>query len=48
MHRIFTRLMAWISPLFAVPCAPDPLRSMSPAELADLPVSHPASDTCGC
>ena len=48
MNRIFTRLVEWLNALLAVPCAPDPLSGMSPAELADLPISHPATEPCGC
>jgi hypothetical protein len=48
MYRIFTRLIDWLAALLAVPCPPDPLAGMSPAELADLPISHPDPEPCGC
>jgi hypothetical protein len=48
MNTIFTRLIDWLNALLAVPCAPDPLSTMSPAELADLPISHPDTEPCGC
>jgi hypothetical protein len=48
MYRIFRRLRAWLRPLLTSPCPPDPLSTMSPAELADLPTTHPATEPCGC
>jgi hypothetical protein len=44
MYRIFTGVRNWLSAFVAQPRLPDPLDQMSPAELADLPVSHPRFD----
>jgi hypothetical protein len=41
MHKFFSSLRTWIAAVTATPTAPDPLSSMSPRELADLPISHP-------
>ncbi|HQZ11912.1 MAG TPA: hypothetical protein PK286_03415 [Devosia sp.] len=41
MHKYFSRLSAWFAAIRATPAAPDPLSSMSPRELADLPPNHP-------
>lgn len=46
MHKIFTIIRLWLSPLLANKPVPDPLAGMSAHELADLPVHHPASDCC--
>lgn len=48
MHRIFTSLVNWLNALVAVPRLPDALDQMTPAELADLPVTHPAADPEPC
>ena len=48
MQRMLNSIRNWLSALVAVPCAADPLESMSAHELADLPVIHPAADPCGC
>jgi hypothetical protein len=48
MHNIFTSLRRWIDSMLAVPCPVDPLLAMTPHELADLPVSHPRAEPCGC
>lgn len=48
MQKILTRLALWLNALVAVPCAPDPLAAMSAHDLADLPVSHPKTEPCGC
>ncbi|HHY49888.1 MAG TPA: hypothetical protein GYA10_09090 [Alphaproteobacteria bacterium] len=48
MHRIFMAMRSWLERLAARPCPPDPLLTMSPRELADLPAVHPARDSCGC
>jgi hypothetical protein len=48
MYRIFTRIKISLSTLVAIPCPPDPLSAMSPAELADLPVTHPDPEPSGC
>jgi hypothetical protein len=44
MYRIFKGVRSWLSAFVALPRLPDPLDQMSPAELADLPVSHPRFD----
>ena len=44
MNRIFNRMRTWVQAFVAAPRPADPLESMSPRELADLPASHPASD----
>lgn len=47
MHRIFTRLAAWLNAFLAAPRMPDPLDGMTPCELADLPPVHPQPERCG-
>lgn len=44
MNRIFTLIRDWLDALVAQPALPDALATMSARELADLPVSHPATD----
>ena len=44
MHKTFTRLRALLTSR-ALPQTHDPLRHMSPRELADLPPHHPGRDT---
>lgn len=46
MHKIFNLLGLWLAPLFEAEPPHDPLRGMSPRELADLPVHHPRLDGC--
>ena len=46
MHKIFSLIHAWLVSLFEETPAQDPLATMSPRELADLPVYHPRFDTC--
>ena len=50
MYNLFSVLRLWLARLFEVDSsnepANDPLSSMSPRELADLPVYHPRFDSC--
>lgn len=41
MHKLFSNFRAWLAAIVAAPAAPDPLGTMSPRELADIPPSHP-------
>jgi hypothetical protein len=49
MDKIWSALRHWLRALVAVECPPDPLAGMTPAELADLPITHPRTDDrCAC
>jgi len=48
MYIIFMRMQLWLAALMARPCPPDVFATMSPRELADLPVAHPRHEPCGC
>jgi hypothetical protein len=40
MNKIFISLRNWLRTLTEVDSSPDPLAAFTPAELADLPVTH--------
>lgn len=50
MYKMFSSMRNWLARLFEVEAVAeqgsDPLSSMSPRELADLPVYHPRFDNC--
>jgi hypothetical protein len=46
MYKIFTFIRLWLAELLAEDAPADPLATMSPRELADLPVHHPNSERC--
>lgn len=49
MDKILMILRQWIEALLARDCvAADPLATMSPRDLADLPTVHPDRDECRC
>jgi len=50
MYKMFNSMRIWLARFFEVEAVADqrndPLSSMSPTELADLPVYHPRLDDC--
>ena len=48
MHKFFSNLRARIAAFVAAPVTPDPLGTMSPRELADLPPYNVRSEARCC
>lgn len=46
MYKIFTIIHLWLAELLAEDVPVDPLATMSPRELADLPIHHPRTERC--
>ena len=44
MDKIFTTLRHWLAALITIDRPPDPLAAFTPADFADLPITHPTRD----